>query len=91
MNNSLNISPGRSVEYWDDDGDLHQAIVIDVFERPHDYGPYVNLLYNPSQRKFGANTEKGLTCETSVDHRVDSSIKERSYTTETVFKESDGE
>lgn len=91
MNNSLNISAGNFVEYWDDDGELHQAIVIDVFDHPDAHGPYVNLLYNPNQRTFGANTEKGLECETSVDHRIDSSSKERSYTTEAVFREEEAE
>jgi hypothetical protein len=91
MNNSLNISPGRRVEYWDEDGELHAAVVIDVFDRPTGYGPYVNLLYNPDQRQFGGNTEKDLECETSVDHRIDSSTKERSYTTESVYRETENE
>jgi len=83
MSNPDTVTPSDRVTYWDDDGDRHEAVVIDVFSRPGKYGPYVNLVYNPEQTEFGANTCRQLDDATSVPHVAsDGTDRERAWTTE---------
>lgn len=83
MSNPNNVSAGDMVTYWDEDGDSHDAVVIDTFDRPSGYGAYVHLVYNPDEKSFGANTLDGLEDDTSVPHRMNGG-KERTWTTEWV-------
>jgi hypothetical protein len=76
------VSEGNHVTFWDDEGDRHDAVVIDAFERPGHYGAYVNLVYNPDEVGFEANTLKQLTDATSVPHVVASGSRECAWTTE---------
>jgi hypothetical protein len=78
----MTLRPGQVVTFWDDEGDPHEAVVIDVFARPNAFAPYVNLVYNDSQEEFGANTKSGLVDDTSVGHVVDKQKRKYSYTTE---------
>lgn len=89
MNNPERMRTGNHVAYWDEDGDVHEAVVIDVFDNPNGYGQYVNLAYNPDQVEFGANTLSDLEDDTSVLHRVNSDSPERTWTTERVLPESE--